>query len=757
MKEVENVIKWLKILKSEVFFMKKATKLVFSVLMAGCLSLPAFAGCKPDQPSGKTEDYPTDGRVYNDFKVGGQVILGNNTQMSGYFRWPALGQSSANAADQDISRLTTGYSTMETDKAGSYVWNKTAVKEHQAQEIKHDDGSLTYKITITINEGLKFSDGSDVKAANYVAYTLAMSSPVSEASVQYNRAGYSLVGWESFHLYDGTNDGQHVEIKDEKGNVTDEGTASKAFSGLRLLSDYQFSLEVNSENYPYYFADTYGAVDCNHLGLVLGDGVEVKDDGKGVYLTDAWYAKKSDKYAKADHITAARTDTATYPYSGPYTIAKYDSANWEATLKINPQFKGNFEGQLPHVETVVYRKVVDETQFGQLAGGEIDVLTGLTGYAPVNNAILIAKSGNFKNVHYDRAGYGKVQFDCDFGPTMSEGVRQAFAYCLDREDFATTFCGGFGTVVHGPYSVNFQAYVDNQDKLEKELNSYAVSTAKAKQALEKDGWIYNEDGKTYSGSGVRYRKLTAKEAENEWFVNYKSVSNSNANYTDGKEYKTVKVGDDYYMPCVINWFSTYPNEVSDLLKTKYIKGTALWECGIGLTQTTGTFAVLLDQIYRRGTYTGTPTYGMFNLATGWNSCIYDYSYNWIDETDPLYKAYFGFSSNKLSDPYDADFKWSDAANKGLTYDQAMEKSGGKLGMNYLSFAMVYSVAPGDTAEYNKWFAAYMLRWNELIPDIPLYGNVYYDCYNAKILNFKTSPFFGAAKAILYCGVLDAQG
>ena len=59
-------------------------------------------------------------------------------------------------------------------------------------------------------------------------------------------------------------------------------------------------------------------------------------------------------------------------------------------------------------------------------------------------------------------------------------------------------------------------------------------------------------------------------------------------------------------------------------------------------------------------------------------------------------------------------------------------------MNYLSFAMVYSTKVGDTEEFDKWFAAYMLRWNELIPDIPLYGNIYYDCYNAKILNFKTS-------------------
>ena len=118
--------------------------------------------------------------------------------------------------------------------------------------------------------------------------------------------------------------------------------------------------------------------------------------------------------------------------------------------------------------------------------------------------------------------------------------------------------------------------------------------------------------------------------------------------------------------------------------------------------------------------------------------------------------FFGYSNNKLSDPYDADFSWWNEENQGLTYDEAVEKSGGKLGMNYISFAMVYSTPTGDTEEYNKWFAAYMLRWNELLPDIPLYGNIYYDCYSAKILNFKATPFFGAANAILYCAVADAQ-
>ena len=122
----------------------------------------------------------------------------------------------------------------------------------------------------------------------------------------------------------------------------------------------------------------------------------------------------------------------------------------------------------------------------------------------------------------------------------------------------------------------------------------------------------------------------------------------------------------------------------------------------------------------------------------------------------MYKQFFKNSVNKLSDSYDAEFSWWTTANQGLTYEQAVEASNGKLGMNYISFAMVYSVEPGDTAEYNKWFAAYMVRWNELLPDIPLYGNVYYDCYNAKFLNFKTTPFFGPADALLYCGDSSAQ-
>lgn len=729
--------------------------MLIAIVLVVVLGASVLTACKKDpKPNGGgTPDKPA-GSVNNDFKVGGQVIIGSSTELSGDFRWPGYGTGSAGASDQDIATLTTGYSTMESNQGGQYVWNKTAVKSHTEEEIDHADGTKTLKITIEINPGLKMSGGTEIKADNYLAYILAMSTPVANKALDSANAGESFVGYKKFNAYDGTNAGEK---------------ASKEFAGVRRLGDYKFSMEIDSEFYPYYFADTFGAVTPYDLKLVLG-GAQVKDDGNGAYLSDDWYAVNVDKdeqpipgdFVKINHLKEARFDYYTYEYTGPYTLDRWNATSKEAILKINGNYAGNFEGQKPHVEKVIYRKVVEETQIAQLSRGEIDILEGLTGGDAVNAALQLTKGENagFKEVHYDRAGYGKVQFDCDFSPTMFAEVRQAIAYCFDREEFANTFCGGFGSVVNGPYSVNFPAYVANEDLLEEKLKSYSVSTAAAKKALQEGGWVYNEDGTAYDDSvgGIRYKKLSAAEAT-KYNINYKAVSVTTSNLPDKKkEYKTVKVGDDYYMPCVVNWFSSENNPVSDLLTQNLLHKGYLTEAGVGMTKTEGTFTALQAQIKRKGSdFTGDPTYSMFNLATGWNNAVYDYAYNWIDNSNmEKYNMYFGYSTNKLSDPYDKEFSWWDKENQGLSYDEAMKKSNGKLGMNYISFAMVYSTKVGDTAEYNKWFAAYMLRWNELLPDIPLYGNIYYDCYNAKILNFKATPFFGAANAILYCATSDAQ-
>ena len=105
----------------------------------------------------------------------------------------------------------------------------------------------------------------------------------------------------------------------------------------------------------------------------------------------------------------------------------------------------------------------------------------------------------------------------------------------------------------------------------------------------------------------------------------------------------------------------------------------------------------------------------------------------------------------------------------VTIDMVTEKDGRayvtyegveyELGMDFLSMAMVYNCAPaGDyetaTDVYNQWWKLYVQRWNLMALAVPLYSNQYFDLYNAKIEGFETTPYWGAASAIIACTVKE---
>lgn len=674
--------------------------------------------------AGDQETTPAAGNAGGNYE--NKVILGDVTEMTGDFRYPGWGSSSVNAADQAIGYLTIGGGTMEVDQNGAYVWSQTVVKNHT--ETENEDG--TYTIQIELNENLTFSDGSPITAKNYLAKILAFSSPVAVETGHSGMAGQAFVGFESFNAYTG---------EEAEG-------ATKEFSGIRLLDEHTFSVTISSDFYPYYFAYTYAAMDPHAMGLFLGEGVDIMDDGNGVYLSDSFYEKNGDSYVKAKEISDNRYDVSKYPYSGAYVISDYDASTKQVTMTINPEFKGNFEGQIPSIETVVYVKIIEETQLASLTSGGIDILSSITGGDSTKEALAVVDGTNFSEVHYQRAGYGKIQFDCDFGPTMFQEVRQAVAYLLNRTEFCQTFTGGYGVVVDGPFSPDFAMWQAVRDDID--LIDYTFSPEQAKKVLEEGGWVYNSKGEAYTEGAtgvdaVRYKKLTAEEADALEGRNktYESVAND-----DGVVYKTVEINGEYYMPLAINWFGTSPNSVTDLLTTMLSNSSDLAAAGMVIRSTTGDFTKLQGEIYREPTYGygGTPTYGMYNLATGWPSAVYDYAYNW--SLDP---NYFAYSSNKVYDEYDKAFPYDLKADK-LSYEEAVAASGDKLGMDYLSMAMVYNATTEE--EYNQWWMAYIERWNELMPDIPLYSNYYYDVYNSKIENFNTSPFFNQCKAILYANV-----
>ena len=556
-------------------------------------------------------------------KEDNSIILGHTTDLSGKFRYAAFGGTNPGAADLDVQNLSTGLETVATTKEGGFEWNPTVVKSHE--ETMNEDGTRTY--TVTIYDDLKLSDGTPVTVKNYVVFPMVFSSPVGVAAAgKDHQAGMTLEGFKTFNTYDGT-----------------EGSGTKELAGLRMIDDYTYSITVSADYANYFYAISYAGLSAYDVSLWIGDA-DVKDDGNGVYFTDDFYAKEGDKYVMADHIvTASQNTDTTYPYSGPYVVKSYDSADKSAVLELNPNFKGNYEGVKPTIAKVVYKKIVSSTQLEDLKAGTLDVIAGITGGDETNEALALAdgSDGKYVYTHYSRAGYGKLGFRADYGPAQFTEVRQAIAYCMDRAKFAKDFTGGYGGVVDGPYysgSWMYKAAVD-QGMI---LNAYATSVDSAIEVLTEGGWVYDAEGNDYV-EGVRYKKIPGDIAtEND--INYKSK--------DGA-YVTTKVGDDYYMPLVLNWYGTSDNPFTDQLMTGFASNDNVIAAGFNVQYTIGDFSPMLDELYQAavyGYYSGSPMYSVFNFATGFTSAAYDYSYQMT--IDPaMYDDYSAYYIKDQADVY----------------------------------------------------------------------------------------------------------
>ena len=557
-------------------------------------------------------------------KEDNSIIMGNTTDLSGKFRYAAFGGTNPGAADLDVQNLSTGLETVAITKEGGYEWNPTVVKSHE--ETMNEDGTRTY--TVTIYDDLKLSDGTPVTVKNYVVFPMVFSSPVGVAAAgKDHQSAMTLEGFKTFNTYDGT-----------------EGSGTKELAGLRMIDDYTYSITVSADYANYFYAISYAGLSAYDVSLWIGDA-DVKDDGNGVYFTDDFYAKEGDKYVMADHIvTASQNTDTTYPYSGPYVVKSYDSADKSAVLELNPNFKGNYEGVKPTIAKVVYKKIVSSTQLEDLKAGTLDVIAGITGGDETNEALALAdgSDGKYVYTHYSRAGYGKLGFRADYGPAQFTEVRQAIAYCMDRAKFAKDFTGGYGGVVDGPYysgSWMYKAAVD-QGMI---LNAYATSVDSAIEVLTEGGWVYDAEGNDYV-EGVRYKKIPGAVAtEND--INYKSK--------DGA-YVTTKVGDDYYMPLVLNWYGTSDNPFTDQLMTGFASNDNVIAAGFNVQYTIGDFAPMLDELYQAavyGYYSGSPMYSVFNFATGFTSAAYDYAYQMT--IDPA--MYDDYSAYYIKD--EADIFW----------------------------------------------------------------------------------------------------
>lgn len=618
-------------------------------------------------------------------KADGQVVIGTSTEASGDWAYSAFVRN-PNATDKAVMTLTDDMTTVASDQHGDYGINKTVVKSYE--RIEEENGNVTYKFVI--NDGLKFNNGEAVTAQNFVAWTMFVTSPAGK-EMGVVSATYNML----------------------PGGLAYRNGETNVLSAVRLYDEKTFSITIaktgedgETSYLPYYYDITYAAMQAVNLTYWFGEGWSVKDDGEGVYFVNA-DGKEFTAETVGETVEAARFATGNRVTAGPYNLVSFDQSSREIVLEVNENYNGNFEGQKPGIQKLVIVKTSEDTVMDMITTGQIQIYSQIADGSEVNAVMDLIEAGtiNSSTSQYDRAGYGYFGFACDLGPTQFTEFRQAIAYLLDRVEFAQTFCKGWGSVVHGPYCTAFT--MTAKTDIEKKINHYDYNPEKAVELLKQAGFVYNADGSDYvDGSGeVRYAKVTEEQAK--YYESFNKV------LADGT----------ILMPATVNWASSEGNAVSALLSTMLANSDATKAAGVSIVKTEMTFPSQLSYMYRQetngavGDFT-VPTYNMFNLATGYNGGVYDESYNWT--TDPEYIEQ-GMNVQHL-------------------YDKELDK---------LSMDMVYGVEPGDEATYLSLWEKYIIRWNELLPMVPLYSNIYVTVYPNTIDNYAEDSFWGFERAILY--------
>ena len=570
-------------------------KKLLALLLAGAMAF-SVAGCAQDQgvtndpnasKSSQTSSDTSKEESERPTEPSGQLVIGSTTDLESDFYDASFNN---NATNYKLYDLLHGLATVVSDKEGAFVYDPTVVKSHEEKE--NEDGTKTY--TVTINDGLVWSDGTPITAKDYVFQLLLESSDeMNQVDGYPSQAGYSLVGYDDYFA-----------------------GKSDTFAGVHLVDEMTYSVTVKAEELPYHYDITYAIAMPRPMHVIAPD-CDVKDTEKGATITGEFTADLLKKTIN-DPDTGYRHNPKVV--CGPYLFDSYDIASRQGTIVVNPKYAGDYRGVKPVIEKVIIKTVKSDTMINELASGSVDLLFQSSGADTINGGLDLVDEGKAQKTTYFRNGYGKVQFDCSQFPTDSANVRQAIAYCLDRNEFARQYSGGYASVVHSYYGLAQWEYQESKDWIDQNLNTYEKNIDEAKKLLEADGWNKNKDGSAYSGTGTRYKEV------------------------DGE-----------LKPLVIEWANTEGNPVSELLATMLPE--AMKEAGMELKATTMDFPTLLSGI----DHTGDKIYNMYNLATGFSLASSPWYYY---STDPVWMQ-GGYNSNWIADK---ELEAAAAALKPIPYE-----------------------------------------------------------------------------------------
>ncbi len=387
--------------------------------------------------------------------------VGTTTPLMGNFFVDALG---TNTADMDVRALIHGMRTVNWTGQGQCRVNQAVVQS--CEILENADGSHTY--TIVLVDGLKYTDGSEIAASDFVFSALLLASPAFAAIAGPDGAMSRMAGYEAH-----------------------QGGAP--FSGVRLLDARTWALTVDARFLPDYHE--LALMDLAPFPIAeIAPGCAVRDDGEGAYiegeLTEA-LLRQTVMDEASGYIAHPKAS------GGPYRLAAYDREAGTAAFELSE----HSAAVLP--KRIELSFVAQADALNAVLLGQLDITNKITDGSVIEAAQAL-DDGALRTVVYPRSGLNFLGFACELGPTRRQSVRQAVAMCVDTPALIQTYLGGYGAPVYAYYGLGQWIAQQNLEALNA-LPKYELDLDAARALLEADGWTLDASGASYV-SGTRYRQ-----------------------------------------------------------------------------------------------------------------------------------------------------------------------------------------------------------------------------------------------------------
>ena len=466
---------------------------------------------------------------------------------------------------------------------------------------------------------------------------------------------------------------------------------TNVLEGVRVTDDDLLTVTISHEYLPFFYE--MGLLSCNPYPIsVIAPGVTVRDDGNGVYLANE-DASVQEPVFTAELLKETVMDPEkgymSHPsvVSGPYTLTSWDGE--VAEFEINPYYKGNSYGEKPTIQKLTYSLSQNETEIEDLISGKFDLLNKVARADVIMSGIAqYADDQNIGMTNYPRCGLSYISFACEKETVASETVRQAIIQCLDREQLAADYTGNYGITVHGYYGIGQWMY--------------GVVAGTIAPPIDPP-----EDEKDQKAQAEYQEKLAAFEEL--------TLDNLNEYTLDTETAIQLLEADGW----VLNDAGLREKDGVVLdLKLIYPEGNQIVE------YLEKDFQVYLEQVGIRLTMEALP---MGELLSHW------YQQTERDE-DMIFLA---SNFDLLFDPsvyFSEDGEW---AFTSFTDEKLYEEA---LGMRMTE--------PGDVLTYIQHWVAFQERFNEALPMIPLYSNIYFDFYTGYLRNYHINQDETWGKAIV---------